>query len=1097
MRFPFRSRARVLAAPIALAALTISCGVASQVQNAAAQNTAPDSALMLQAGNISKGGADNFFLYQTFSDQQIEFAPGDVLSYDIYLDPKNPLPRGGIDIEMGEGKSLRDSGVVDQNGLRAHGDQDLSVASGQWYHREFPMDELAGKRSVHWMLQNEGNAEGVYTQFIDNVVVRRKDGSQIAIYASGAPQVSNTQMKSGYSQNAVLMAVPRAELDATRDLTAFIGAQVERENQIQHLKDLRVRVAIARAFAERTRDDATLARMTEAARVLAPFDNDDWNGDALNVASRQVETLLGAASVASREYAGYLAGHAHLDFQWQWPWSESIQVAHDTFNQALKFMDEYPGFSFDQSSSALYEAVEINHPDIFKGIQKRVAAGTWDIVGGRVCEGDTNLISPESHARHFLIAQRYFRARFGKTAVVGWEPDTFGHTAQMPQIEKLGGCQYYYFCRAGGSEPFFWWQALDGTRVLAFNEVAANAWYNNDVTYKFFDKLLDFQKTTGSKEMLWVYGVGNHGGGPTREHLETARKWQNTPAFPQAKFAGATRFFTDVTKQDLTKLPVVKRDLNTTFEGCYTSHSDVKRWNRDAESLTTSAETIAAFAAQYGFAYPADELRQNWKDITWNHHHDTICGTAIESSYDFSEKMYQRIFASSKSIGQRALLHIAARVTGKGNGIVVFNPVGWQRSGIVEIDLPKGREYSQQNIPLGVVSNDDSVLAQRVPGTKNRAIFYARNLPAFGYRRYRITSSFNILSVSTKAQLQNGGAVLDNAFYRVTLDNRGLATSIFDKRRKVETLRKGGTGNRLEVSYEAPADAWTIGNISRVETLDAPVKMEISESGPARASVRWTRRFASSDLVQTVSLSQSGAPEFSLDTKWNELGAPDKPCPFLKVAFDVAAQNPSQTYDVPFGTVSRAADGKEYPALKWVDLSGGDGGAALLNDCKHGYSAKGNTLYLSLIRSSYSPDPVPNKRPQFARWSFLPHAGSWRSAGVLQAANNFNAPLWAANAAPVARGSLAPQGSFLSSGSRDVVITGVKQAEDDRDLIVRFYEAYGTPSRAALQLPFDVTRAQSVNFVEDKLPDTGGLSPQLRSYEIKTLKLALRRPNAR
>ena len=187
--------------------------------------------------------------------------------------------------------------------------------------------------------------------------------------------------------------------------------------------------------------------------------------DSVHSLSQQVDSLLTQDEPAMRQYTAHLVGHAHIDFQWLWEWPETVQVCHDTFNQAIKFMDEFPGFKFTQSSSGLYEATEKSFPDLFKKIQEEVAKGNWEIVGGRVCEGDENMLSPESHASQFLYGQRYFREHFnGKDAKVGWEPDTFGHTIQFPQILNLAGCKYFYFCRGGYNNPLFWWQAPDGSR---------------------------------------------------------------------------------------------------------------------------------------------------------------------------------------------------------------------------------------------------------------------------------------------------------------------------------------------------------------------------------------------------------------------------------------------------------------------------------------------------------------------------------------------------------------------------------------------------------------------------------------------------------
>ncbi len=450
--------------------------------------------------------------------------------------------------------------------------------------------------------------------------------------------------------------------------------------------------------------------------------------------------------------------------------------------------------------------------------------------------------------------------------------------------------------------------------------------------------------------------------------------------------------------------------------------------------------------------------------------------------------MYLRTIASSRRIGEKALAHLARRVKGEGDGVVVFNPVGWKRNGMIEVDVPQ----SKRGTPLFATAGDGKVAAlQPVAGKPGRAVFYAEDVPSYGWRRYRIDQD---LPPDPGARIDAEGTVLENNRYKVTLDTTaGLVTSVFDKWAEFEGIAPGGTGNRLEVHWEEPngMSAWTIGKIAKVEPVTGTVETTVTESGPARVTVKWTRRFGKTDLVQTVSLPAKGAPEFSLDTQWNELGSGDSPNPFLKVAFDVNATSPTQTYEIPFGTIERPGDGTEYPALKWADSADTSGGASILNDSKHGHSAEGNTLRLSLIRSSYYPDPRPNDRPQSTRWSYLPHTGDWKDAGTLNKAAEFNKPLWSVAAGTVEHGTLPAHGSFLGSQAESVVITGVKQAEDDDDLIVRFYEAWGEPAQASFQTLFPVTESRSVNFIEDEIALEKGLSSSLGKAEIKTLKLTV------
>ena len=342
---------------------------------------------------------------------------------------------------------------------------------------------------------------------------------------------------------------------------------------------------------------------------------------------------LAPLGVLARQWTGHLVGHAHIDMQWLWEYPETVAEFGHTFGQAVKFIGRVP-------------RVHLH------AIIGRLLSGNRSRVSGPVCEDQevrrpkdagsssaggsaraTPISSrPRPTPRHFLYGRRYFRERFHKQAVVGWEPDTFGHNWQMPQILKLGGCSIYYFCRAGDGRgqgsPLFWWSGPDGSRVLTFEEPVISGWYNCDpITRQLFGELSEMTKRTGSHDELWVYGVGNHGGGPTRESITTALAWRREPYLPQVKFSTAQAFFKAQGPDVLKRLPVVNDELNSVFEGCYTTHGNIKRWNNDSQAALVSAETAAAVAHRFGFNYPGLLFRQCWEDVCWNHHHDTIDGT--------------------------------------------------------------------------------------------------------------------------------------------------------------------------------------------------------------------------------------------------------------------------------------------------------------------------------------------------------------------------------------------------------------------------------------------------------------------------------------
>jgi alpha-mannosidase len=389
-------------------------------------------------------------------------------------------------------------------------------------------------------------------------------------------------------------------------------------------------------------------------------------------------------------------------------------------------------------------------------------------------------------------------------------------------------------------------------------------------------------------------------------------------------------------------------------------------------------------------------------------------------------------------------------VKADGEGLLVFNPTSATRSGMV------GENF-------------------------------VADLPAYGYRFIKTAD----LHKPQGVEVSRDGRTIENADFRVVFDaSRGVVVSIHDKKRKQETLApNGGTGNRLEIHWEKPngMSAWTIGEIEKVEPLLGPVDVTVTDNG-----IRWERTFQSTTIHQSITMAATGPPEFAMETQWKELGGGDKLCPFLKVAFDILA-GPINKFacQIPFGAIDRPIDGVEVPALKWADLSAPNGfGAAIINDSKHGYSAKDSTLRLSLIRSSYWPDARPNDRPQSARWIFHPHLGDWRAANIVQEAEAFNHPLLTTMLGPNKNGTLPPTGSLLSMGADNVIVTGVKRAEDDNDLVIRFYEAYGKKTHVEPKLAFDVSKVATVNFIEDKLTDEKGLAVDLRPYEIRTLKIS-------
>ena len=352
------------------------------------------------------------------------------------------------------------------------------------------------------------------------------------------------------------------------------------------------------------------------------------------------EKIMAPIGKAAKQYTIHCCGHAHIDMNWMWPWQETISVSHDTFSTVDKLMDEFPEFHFSQSQASTYIGMEEYCPEVFERIKKRIKEGKWEPTASMWVEGDKNLASGEILCRHLLYTRRYFKERFGlpyDAIKIDWECDTFGHAHTLPAILNRGGVTRYYFHRTGPQQWLYWWQAPDGSKVLAFRDKLG---YNGQIDAWIGQWLVDYVKETGLKDWMYLYGVGDHGGGPTRRDLMRARQLNSWPIFPNVKLSTTDAYFSAVEKSP--NIPVVNGELNYVFEGCYTSQSNIKRANRVSENILPEIEAISLVAgATAGFPYPTDDIRRGWRHAMFNQFHDILPGSGIHATYEYAQGLFQ------------------------------------------------------------------------------------------------------------------------------------------------------------------------------------------------------------------------------------------------------------------------------------------------------------------------------------------------------------------------------------------------------------------------------------------------------------------------
>lgn len=1045
-----------------------------------------DTCIFFCAENLAKGPG-NWYLYVPFSDSHYTIQKGDVLEYEVYLPEFNPVMKGGIDIavdrqnvpdELKALPALRETHLKDQNGIRLHGDGILEPARGKWYHRKFDLKGLDGVKTTRWELVFEGDKDGQYVQFVDNIRITNKGKTVLDVYKDGPVEFNNDGGCNGYSRKYSVITAKRSEVGDAHFMKHLFEIAEQRRKMREARDAFHAELDMANELAKQKNDPHMLGHVQEAREAEDVEAYQRGDAEAYMRSLHAARGRLNHEHKVMEQYTGHLVGHAHIDLAWLWTWDDTINntIPH-TFGQAIKFMDEFPQFTFSQSSATLYQSTQVFHPELFKKIQQRVDDGRWEIVGGRWCEGDTNMISPESHARHFLYGQRYFEKHFGKKATVGWEPDTFGHCWTMPQILRKAGIKSYYFCRGGKKDPLFWWEGPDGSRVLAFDEPATGGWYNDVVSDEKVKELIRFGLKTGTKDELMVYGVGNHGGGPTREYIEAALAMKDRKGWPKIKFSTATEFFDILHKMaDKLKIPTVKTDLNPVFDGCYTSQSEIKRLNRKSEAALESSEVFATLAheADSKNSYPRAKFEAIWEDVLWSHHHDTLPGSCIHPAALYARKLLGKALSDAESLGDVAMDTLAAPF---GDYIVVFNPTPSVRSDVVELDR------TVRHVGFG----HDTMPIQQIDGG---TCFVAKDVPAMGYKVFAM-------------QLAGDAPADDVLPYQQT--NIPGSTGTDQPSGPAATAHENTIAPVFQVLHEVPGGgtAWNIQKVDKTESLDKPVHTEVLEDGPVRSRVRRIYTWGQSTIIaDEIRYAYTPRVDYDVTVDWIEIGNRKEGSPMLKVAVPTGLADGKATAEIPFADIERPKDGKEYPMLEWVDVSNGDRGVTVLNDCKYGYDVQPDgTIRVTLLRASYNPDPTPDVGMHHMRFAILPHDGELDRSAAVDAGQAFNKPL-AVRWNPTGDSSVIVTHSPLrlsvcSVDAPNVIVTAVKRAEDGNGVVVRAYECAGRETTARFDLGFDSTSAKEVDLVEQDMEASEPIEHHRRSietkfkpYEIRTFLLA-------
>jgi len=824
----------------------------------------------------------------------------------------------------------------------------------------------------------------------------------------------------------------------------------------------------------------------------------ETEGAVTKQAALELEQAMQPASSACKAVTVSCVAHAHIDMNWMWRFDETAMITVETFRTMLQLMREYPGFTFAQSQASVYKIVEDYAPELLPEIRQRIQEGRWEVTASHWVETDKNMPGGESLTRHLLYTRKYLKDLLGLSDgqfEIDYEPDTFGHGANVPEILSSGGVKYMYHCRGYGGHNLYRWQAPSGARVTVYREPT---WYNETISADSFLYVPGFCAKHGLDRLIHVYGVGDHGGGATRRDIERILDCATWPCMPTITFGRYIDFFRYIETLDL---PVVDHELNFIFDGCYTSQSRIKRANRVAEAALYEAEFFNAMSHRLGaYPYDAAAYEKLWRNVLFNHFHDILPGSGTIDTREYALGLFQQTMAGagtrksaalraiSARINTAALLPVAAPVkdsTAEGAGVgfavgqgfdysaaspvggkqrlfVLYNPT---QAALGTASLLTVWDWDGDMQKLRVTDEAGQVLEhelvdsrpQNYWGHRYFRVQVACALPPFGWRTVLLEESDARGPVRLPQDPRTDSPteyVLENTYVKAVFDPRSAAlVSFVDKATGREHISgEGGAFRYIEEDTSRGMTSWRVGRhagdtpitVMRMTGVSGSLARQFSCEAPVK----------NSRLKVTVSLDKNARHlRYAVTCDWREFGVRDERIPQLAFKLPLAGCCDAFTCDNAMGVIERAPCDGDIPGQSFAYA----GGIMLSSDSKYGFRCFGDALALTLIRSSYDPDPA----PEIYTHAFNINVGLVEDespAGLIEASQR-QTKAAVAVACGSQEGDLPLAGSFVRIDG-GAVVSSIKMAEDGGGMIVRLYSVSGEDGDVALDF-FQPVRSMS------------------------------------
>ena len=860
------------------------------------------------------------------------------------------------------------------------------------------------------------------------------------------------------------------------------------------------------------------ALVEEAADLLISTNKQE--GVITESAARKAEQILLPMAAEAKKYKIRCISHAHIDMNWMWGMPETASVTLDTFRTILELMREYPEMTYAQSQASTYRIIEEYAPEMLPEIRQRVKEGRWEVSATAWVEADKNMTGSESLIRHIQYTREYLAKLLdipADSVKMTFEPDTFGHNITMPEIYANGGIKYLYHCRGQQAHSLYNWRARSGAEVLVYCEPK---WYNATIASDMLVDVPLFCQKYGVDVMLKVYGVGDHGGGPTRRDITRIIDMMTWPIQPTITFGTYDGFFKEVEKFRA-NFPVVEGELNYVFTGCYTSQSKIKAANRLGEARIGEAEVLTAASAALGGYDHKPQLKTAWEKILFNHFHDILPGSGVADTREYALGAFQQAMAgigtsanmamqkiaeaidtssiqlsedynsisegagvgysvgendhyifqtAERGLGRTRIFHLFNTTQYDYDGAVTLTAWDWQyNTGRAVIATPEGEKAAHKLLSAG----------NGYWGHRYTKFAIHAHVPAFGYATYTLDETdpsmdphFAYALDPRVEHLGSDEIVLDNGVIRAVFDRQTmLLLSLVRKDDGKEMIEDPSAMFRfIKENSRYGMTSWREGDPVLVECLNEKGKVRVSEEslGGVKQWVKFEIPFATaSKLTVTVTLdSGSALLDFDVTADFREIGGGGY-IPQLSFLAPIAYAPVHYRYDVPFGTIDRSDLIHDVPALSLACAVPEAGAAMMLTtDTKYGYRGHENALGVNLIRGSYDPDPLPEFGPHRFRIG-LGVAASAEPGELLAQSARFNHPVTAISVRR-STGTLPMSASFLKTEGT-AAISVVKNPEEGTGAVVRLSDVTGSGSDYALTFVKAVQSAVLVDASENEI----------------------------